>query len=171
MTLPHLLDDALPFLVARAGIKTSLAFSNEIKQFGLSLNEWRVCATLRYKPLQRIGEVATHTSIDTSTLSRLIDAMADRGLIIREVDPEDARARALRLTSKAEDITDRIIPLAQLYERVALAGIPTEHTRILKDCLARMYSNLDLLHLRGVEAMNQHPSAERRPPARRRKAA
>jgi DNA-binding MarR family transcriptional regulator len=171
MTLPHVLDDALPFLVARAGIKTSLAFSNEIKQFGLSLNEWRVCATLRYKPLQRIGEVATHTSIDTSTLSRLVDAMIERDLLIREVDPEDARARALRLTSKAEDIADRIIPLAQLYERVALAGIPAEHTRILKDCLARMYSNLDLLHLRGVEAAQKHPTALPHTPASRRKSA
>ena len=171
MTLPHLLDDALPFLVARAGIKTSLAFSNEIKQFGLSLNEWRVCATLRYQPLQRIGEVATHTSIDTSTLSRLVDAMIERELLIREVDPEDARARALRLTAKAEDITDRIIPLAQLYERVALAGISPEHARILKDCLARMYSNLDLLHLRGVKASEKLQTSMKRPPSRRRKTA
>lgn len=171
MTLPHLLDDALPFLVARAGNKTSHSFSNEIKQFGLSLNEWRVCATLRYQPLQRIGEVATHTSIDTSTLSRLVDAMIERGLVIREVDAEDARARALRLTPKAEDITDRIIPLAQLYERVALAGIPSEHTRILKDCLARMYSNLDVLHLRAVESTEKHQAADARPAPRRRKTA
>ena len=146
--MSHNLQTSLPYLLARAGIRTSQGFSNEIRQFDLSLNEWRVCATLRHQPSQRISEVASHTSIDASTLSRLIDSMIRRELVIRERDAQDARARALRLTSKGEELTDRVIPLAQLYERITLAGIGEDQEKVLKECLDRIYNNMDMLDKR-----------------------
>lgn len=146
--MSHDLQQSIPYLIARAGIRTSQAFSNEIKQFGLTLNEWRVGATLRQQPDQRLSQVAEHTSIDASTLSRLVDAMAQRGLIVREKSREDARAMALRLSAKGEAVIDKVIPLAQLYERVTLAGIPPEQVQQLRDVLTRIFANLDLVDQR-----------------------
>jgi DNA-binding MarR family transcriptional regulator len=74
--------------------------------------------------------------------------MIRRELVIRERDAEDARARALRLTSKGEELTDRVIPLAQLYERITLAGIGEDQEKILKECLDRIYNNMDMLDKR-----------------------
>ena len=141
----HDLQESIPYLLARAGIRTGQAFTQELKQHKLTLNEWRVCATLRHQPSQRIGEVAHHTSIDASTLSRLIDAMIKRKLVVRERDSEDARARSLHLTPKGEALVDRAIPLAQMYERVALAGITAEQAKTLREILARIYDNMDTL--------------------------
>lgn len=146
--MSHDLQESIPYLLASAGIRTGLAFTKELKPYALSLNEWRVCATLRHQPLQRIGEVAHHTSIDASTLSRLIDAMIRRKLLVRERDSADARARALYLTPKGEALVDQVIPLAQMYERVALAGISAEQAKTLREILARIYDNLDALNPR-----------------------
>ena len=143
--MSHDLQKSIPYLIARAGIRTGQSFSAEIKQFGLTLNEWRVGATLRHQPSQRLSEVAEHTSIDASTLSRLIDTMVQRGLVIRERSAEDARAIALRLTPSGEAIIDKVIPLAQLYERVALAGVPAEQVHMLREILTQIFNNLDLL--------------------------
>ena len=139
------LQSSIPYLLARAGIKTGQSFSQEIKQFGLTLNEWRVGATLRQRPHQRISEVAEHTSVDASTLSRLIDAMVERNLVVRERNFDDARAVALRLTREGEEIIDKVIPLAQLYERVAMAGLSTERIQLLREMLLQIFENLDLL--------------------------
>jgi DNA-binding MarR family transcriptional regulator len=144
----HDLQESIPYLLARAGIRTGQAFSLELKQHKLTLNEWRVCATLRHQPSQRIGEVAQHTSIDASTLSRLIDAMIKRKLVVRERDSVDARARSLHLTPKGEEVVDRVIPLAQLYERVALAGMSRDEAQALRGFLARIYDNMDMLNHR-----------------------
>ncbi len=146
--MSHELAQSIPYLIARAGIKTGQAFSAEIKQFDLNLNEWRVGATLRQQPHQRLSEVAEHTSIDASTLSRLIDSMVLRNLVIRERSAGDARAIALRLSPEGEAVVDKVIPLAQLYERVALAGISPDQVQLLRDILTKVFSNLDLLERR-----------------------
>ncbi len=146
--MQHDLQSSIPYLLARAGIKTGQCFSQEIKPFGLSLNEWRVGATLRQQPHQRLSEVAEHTSIDASTLSRLIDAMVQRKLVIRERSAEDARAVALRLTHEGESVIDKVIPLAQLYERVAMAGVSPEQVQLLRETLTQVFNNLQLLERR-----------------------
>jgi len=89
-----------------------------------------------------------HTSVDASTLSRLIDAMNKRKLVVPERDSADARARSLHLTPKGEEVVDRVIPLAQLYERVALAGMSREEAHALRGFLARIYDNMDMLNHR-----------------------
>ena len=125
------------------------AFSKELKRFGLSLTEWRVCAALHHKPHQRLAELAEHTSAETSTLSRTVDGMLQRGLLLRERSGEDARALALSLTPDGDALAQRIIPLAQLYDRVALAGISAAQVDLLRDMLRRIYSNMQRLNSGG----------------------
>lgn len=141
----HDLEASIPYLVARAGIRMGQAFSVELRRFGLTLNEWRVLATLRQHPQQRLGEVAGHTSVDASTLSRCIDAMVQRGLVSRERSADDARAVALSLTADGAALADRVIPVAQTYERVGLAGIDAAQAALLRELLRRIYDNIERL--------------------------
>ncbi|HEX2546080.1 MAG TPA: MarR family transcriptional regulator [Ramlibacter sp.] len=144
-TAPHDLEKALPYLLARAGMRMGQAFSRELKAFELSLGEWRILAALLQKPHQRLAELAEHTSAEPSTLSRTVDGLVTRELLIRERAGDDARALALRLSAPGEDLARRIVPLAQLYERVALSGISAAQVETLKDMLRRIYANMDNL--------------------------
>lgn len=139
------MDLAVPYLVTRAGMRMGQAFSKQLKPFDLNLTEWRVCASLHHKPHQRLSELAQNTSAEPSTLSRLVDGMIQRNLVVRDRSGEDARAVALSLTPQGVELTQRIIPLANLYERVALAGIPKQQVDSLKDMLRRIYSNVAML--------------------------
>jgi DNA-binding MarR family transcriptional regulator len=145
----HDLDTALPYLLARAGVRMGQAFSRDLKPFDLSLGEWRILAALLQAPHQRLAELAQHTSAEPSTLSRTVDALATRQLLVRERAGDDARALALRLSAQGEDLAQRIVPLAQLYERVALAGISSAEIDLLKDMLRRIYANMDNLDSAG----------------------
>lgn len=147
--IPHDLQASIPFLLASAGNRTGQAFSAELKRFGLALNEWRACASLRQQPGQRLMELAEHTSIDGSTLSRMVDGLLQRGLLVRERCDDDARAVALRLTAEGEQVVDRVIPLAQLYERVMLSGIDGAQVALLRDLLRRIHDNTALLDPKG----------------------
>jgi DNA-binding MarR family transcriptional regulator len=139
------MDHAIPYLIARAGIRMGQSFSKELKAFDLNLTEWRVCAALHHTPHQRLSDLAEHTSTEPSTLSRTVDGMMQRKLLVRDRADEDARALALSLTPEGMALTERIIPLAQLYERVALAGIPKQQVDSLKDMLRKIYDNMALL--------------------------
>ena len=121
------------------------SFSKELKQFKLSLTEWRVCVALHHKAHQRLSDLALHTSTDASTLSRVVDGLLQRGVLVRDRSDEDARALALSLTEAGRDLTLRIIPLAQVYERVSLAGLTTTLAESLRDMLRMVYDNLAVL--------------------------
>jgi len=141
----HDLERAIPYLLARAGMRMGQAFSKELKPFELSLTEWRVCVALQHKAQQRLSELAAHTATEPSTLSRVVDGLLQRGLLVRERSGDDARALALNLTAEGRDLTQRIIPLAQLYERVSLAGLTSAQAEALRDMLRSIYDNLAVL--------------------------
>lgn len=139
------LEAALPYLVARAGTRMGQTFSKELRRFQLSLTEWRVCAALHHMPHQRLSQLAEHTSAEPSTLSRLVEGMLQRGLLLRDRSGEDGRALALSLTDAGRELTLRIIPLAQMFERVALAGLSGPQADALRSMLRMVYDNLDVL--------------------------
>ena len=139
------LELALPYLLARAGTRIGQAFSKELRRFDLSLTEWRVCAALHHAPHQRLSQLAEHTSAEPSTLSRVVDGLLQRGLLVRDRSDEDGRALALSLTDAGRDLTLRIIPLAQLFERVALAGLSSAQADALRGMLHSVYANLAVL--------------------------
>lgn len=121
------------------------SFSRELKQFKLSLTEWRVCVALHHQAHQRLSDLALHTSTEASTLSRVVDGLLQRGLLVRDRSDEDARALALSLTEAGRDLTLRIIPLAQVYERVSLSGLTPVQAESLRDMLRMVYDNLAVL--------------------------
>jgi DNA-binding MarR family transcriptional regulator len=136
------LDHSIPYLIARAGVRMGQAFTRELKQFDITLTEWRVCSTLHHKPHQRLSEVSVHTSTEASTLSRVVDGLLQKDLLLRERSGDDARALALSLTPSGVVLAQRLIPIAQLYERVSLNGFSGAQSDQLRDMLKRLYDNM-----------------------------
>ena len=54
-----------------------------MRQYGISLQVWRILASLLWRDRQRITELALNTSIEVSTVSRLVAANVRRGLLTR----------------------------------------------------------------------------------------
>ena len=66
------LDSYLPYLLNRAGARIAAAFGEEMRPLGASLQIWRVLAALRESDGRRMGELSKTTSIEVSTLTRLV---------------------------------------------------------------------------------------------------
>src|SRR3954468_23133047 len=108
----------MPYLLNRAGARTATAFGEEMRPLGASLQIWRVLAALREKDGRRMGELSGTTSIEVSTLTRLVDNMEKKGLVGGRPASVDARAVALHATPAARRLTRRILPIAERYEGV-----------------------------------------------------
>jgi DNA-binding MarR family transcriptional regulator len=139
------LDSYLPYLLNRAGARIAASFSEEVRPLGASLQMWRVLAALREQDGRRMGDLSETTSIEVSTLTRLVDNMEKKGLVARRRNVRDARAVMLHATPAGRRLTLRILPIAERYETVALAGFSAAETRVLKAALRRLYTNMDAL--------------------------
>ena len=137
------LDGYLPYLLNRAGARIATAFGEEMRRLGTSLQAWRVLAALRERDGRRMGDLSTTTSIEVSTLTRLVDNMEKTGLVARRRDADDTRAVLLHVTAAGRRLTRRILPIAERYEKVALKGFGTAEAGTLKAALRRLYANMD----------------------------
>lgn len=147
----------LPYLVNRVGARLATAFSDAIRQHGITLQMWRVLAALDHEDSQRIGALAAATSIDVSTLSRLIGAMERKGLVTRERgNGGDARVVTVMATDSAKAITRSLIPMAERYEAVALDDFSAAEIETLKTMLVRIYENTEAI---GRQADNDADAA------------
>lgn len=142
---PLQLDRYLPYLINRAGVSLAVRFSASLREAGIALQDWRVLAALRERDGQRLTELAQRTSIEVSTLSRLVGSLETAGLVSRHRDTDDARAIAIRLTAKGDQVTLALTPAAQQLEANALAGLSEVEIAQLKSLLERIYGNLAAL--------------------------
>jgi DNA-binding MarR family transcriptional regulator len=139
------LDSYLPYLLNRAGARIASAFSEEVRPLGATLQMWRVLAALREQDGRRMGDLSVTTSIEVSTLTRLVDNMEKKGLVARRGDAGDARVVLLRVTGAGRRLAQRILPIAERYESVALAGFSAAESEKLKAALRLLYANMDAL--------------------------
>ncbi len=139
------LEQAVPYLLARTGARMGGAFAKAIKPSGLSLVEWRVCASLNHRPGQTLSQLSLNASVDISALSRLIDRLIAQGQVERQRSDQDARALHLLLTKEGKRLTNSLVPLARRYEDTAVAGFTEAEIVQLRDMLHRIYANADTL--------------------------
>ena len=139
------LDSYLPYLLNRAGARIAASFSEEVRPLGATLQVWRVLAALREHDGRRMGGLSETTSIEVSTLTRLVDNMEKKGLVARRRNAADARAVMLHATPAGRRLTQRILPIAERYESEALAGFSAPEADTLKAALRRLYANMSRL--------------------------
>ena len=136
-------SEYLPYLVNRVGWLLVTDFGqNTLARHQLSIAMWRVLAVLADDDGQRQIDVAASTSIDVSTLSRVVTRMVKVGLVTRTRSATSNREVTVRLTPKGAAILARIIPHAIELERRAISGVPAEDLNVIRRSLRRMYQNL-----------------------------
>lgn len=137
------LDDYLPYLVNRVGVALALHFGKDaLARDALSIEMWRVLVALSANGGQRQVDLGGLTSIDASTLSRMVTRLVRLGFVLRRRSTADSREVEVALTAKGRAALRRLIPVARRYETAAAAGIPSAELAALKRALRVMYRNL-----------------------------
>jgi MarR family transcriptional regulator, organic hydroperoxide resistance regulator len=136
------LTNSLPYLLNRAGVRMGELFTRRIAGYEVTLPMYRVMAALKEKGDQRLGDLAFMTSIEISTLSRLIGTMKRKGLVSRKRLEDNARTVAINLTAKGGTLVEELIPIAMHFEEVAIRGLAKGGISDLKTTLEQIYTSL-----------------------------
>jgi DNA-binding MarR family transcriptional regulator len=137
------LDNYLPYLVNRVGNIIAEQYGGEaLAPYGLSIPMWRVMAVLASKGGQRQIDLAEYTSIEVSTLSRIVTRLVRMGVVSRTRSTSNTREVMVKLTPKGNAQVTRLIPVANDYEAIAIAGLRPEELAALKNALRRVFANM-----------------------------
>ena len=112
------------------------------RQFGISRAQWIVLMRLDRSEGLKQSELAEILDLQPISLTRLLDRLAENGLIERRPDPHDRRANRLYLTSAARPLLKQLASLGEdLMETVLQNVDATSQERLLRD-LGIMKDNL-----------------------------
>jgi MarR family transcriptional regulator, organic hydroperoxide resistance regulator len=137
------LDDFLPYLVNRVGAALVERYSREaLAEHSLSIDMWRVLARLADSGGQRQVDLADATSIEASTVSRIVTRLVKQGLVDRSRSKTSSREVIVELSPRGKTLVRKLIPIAHRLERQAVAEIASKDLADLKNALRRVYANL-----------------------------
>jgi DNA-binding MarR family transcriptional regulator len=79
-------------------------------EHGLSPVQARVLLDLRFRAEggRRVGALAEQFSLTAATVSDALTTLAEKGFVAKEPDPDDRRARIVRLTDDGEELVDTL---------------------------------------------------------------
>ena len=137
------LGNYLPYLINRVGFALVESFTADaLTSNGLSIAMWRVLAALSNNGAQRQVDLSGMTSIDASTMSRLVSRLVRAGLATRSRSEKSSREVVVELTGKGRSLVQRLIPIARRLEQIASADVPAKDMAVVKRALRQFYDNL-----------------------------
>lgn len=142
---PYRLTTSFPYLVRRVGLRIGELFDRRVAHLGITVSMYRVIAALSEANNQQLGQLAEMTSIELSTMSRLIGQMVRKGLVTRRRPERNGRIVEIALTEKAQGLALELRAIGAHYDEVAVAGLDAAAVELLKTQLRIAYQNLDRL--------------------------
>lgn len=79
-----------------------------LSEAGLTLDHWRILSVLHERPGLRMTAIAAAAVVPNATLTRHVDALVERSLVVRRIDPEDKRRVAAALSARGEALVARL---------------------------------------------------------------
>ncbi|HZZ14066.1 MAG TPA: MarR family winged helix-turn-helix transcriptional regulator [Paraburkholderia sp.] len=137
------LTDSFPYLLNRVGVRMGELFARRIQDYDITVPMYRVLSALCETRDQRLNDLAEMTTIEISTLSRLIGTLDARGLVSRSRLKNNARTVAINLTNEGESLIGELMPIAKHFEDVTIAQLSAKDRRLIKRALIDVYERLD----------------------------
>src|SRR5439155_4040117 len=110
--------------------------------FGVTADQFVLLACLAEQDAITQRELAHRASSDPSTVRAMLVLLEGRGLVARERDPDDSRARVVTLTIKGHRLFERLWRTSEPIRAQLLSGFSADETRLLVDCLRRLINNM-----------------------------
>jgi MarR family transcriptional regulator for hemolysin len=112
------------------------------RQFGISRAQWGVLVRLDRSEGLKQSELAEILDLQPISLTRLLDRLAENGLIERRADPNDRRANRLYLTPAARPLLEQLAGLGEDMMAHVLAGLDGNANECLLRDLRAIKDNL-----------------------------
>ena len=119
-------------------------FHAEVGAVGCDLTpvQYAALTQIAAEPALDQATLAALIAYDRTTIGGVVDRLVEKGLVAREINAKDRRARELRMTSQGKAMLKRIAPAVQETQRILLSGLSEKEAaqfmKLMKKAIAAL---------------------------------
>jgi DNA-binding MarR family transcriptional regulator len=132
----------LPRLLRAAYFGMHRVSDAHFSSYGVTADQFVLLACLAEQDAIMQQELARRVCSDPSTIRAMLVLLEGRGLVARERDPGDSRARVVTLTARGRRLAERLWKSSEPIRVQMLAGFSADEARLLVGGLRRLIDNL-----------------------------
>ena len=147
-TKAYKLEESLGYVMGRAARSLGTRLNRNFTQDGydVTCEQWGVLVNLWHKNGQTQQELAGMTCKDKTSMTRLIDGLEKRKIVVRTPDKVDRRQKRIYLTDKGKEFQQKLLTIVQKTLAEAQEYINAKVMAVCKKVLGRVYENLTTDH-------------------------
>jgi len=131
--------------IDRAGRKAHTLLARKFKKSNVDLTpyQWTILNLVYKKGGKSQVEIAEKSLRNTASVSRIIDVMIKKKLIVREIDATDKRGYNIEITEFGSLTWNKAIPIIKEYRKKVWRGLDEKDYHVFRDLMARMSKNME----------------------------
>jgi DNA-binding MarR family transcriptional regulator len=141
--------DSIGYLVRRAGNLMTTRVEAAFADHEITFAQWLVLMKLRDGLATTAAEISRDMCHDSGALTRVIDQLAQRGLLERQRSKEDRRTIILSLTERGLETVNGLVPTVVGLLNMALVDFTDEEASTLTRLLSKL-----------IDGVNQVPAVK-----------
>lgn len=102
------------------------------ERYGLTVTGWRLIAILGTHAPLSAKALADMTALDQVSISRALEHLGGKRLVLRRTDPADRRRALIRLSKRGEEVYNEIVPVLYAAERALIAALSDEEVAVMR---------------------------------------
>jgi DNA-binding MarR family transcriptional regulator len=131
-------EECIFFQLAKASQAAARFWTSRLIGVHVTSSQGMVLGFLHENDQVTSRELGERVMVDSATLTGIIDRLEKAGLVERKDHPEDRRALNVCLTPQGKDLTNSLIPIAEIANQDFLEPLTTEEQLILRMLLKKL---------------------------------
>lgn len=137
-------DSSIGYLVGRTSRSIMKRLSKKFIQagFDITYEQWSVLVHLFNQDGLSQNELSLMAVKDKASITRLVNALEKKNIVLRINDQLDKRSRLIYLTNKAKELKKDLLLVVEELTSEAQANISQEEMELCKAVLNKVFSNM-----------------------------
>ena len=147
-TFEKVIDSSIAYLVGRTSRSIIKRLTNKFSEAGIdvSYEQWSILVHLYRKDGQTQQELANIAVKDKAAITRLLNGLEKKNIVLRIPDRNDKRSKLVYMTHKAKAFRADLIAVVEELLEEAEQQISSEEMAQCKTTLNKIFSNFDRLN-------------------------
>ncbi len=134
-----MLDESIGFQLSRTTRKISQLLASRFETFGITPEQYSVLQRLAEQDGVTQKELATRAEKDQTNVTRILDQLERKGLIVRKPNEGDRRSFLVHGTEKGRRLAAELAPVERKTIDGLLDGLPDDRVAALREALAHLW--------------------------------